>query len=371
RRHVVFQWRLLALTIEETVKSETFFLLIFTFKLSHQFILDRKDSAIMSGRGGLPVKNMLYAVVALFLVYLLYVYHGSQNRLHEAEITGARYKREVEERVSEIQDLVKGHDKFQETCQKEKKELQNTVTSVNTKYQMLESHQRDTESDLNTMKQHMETMKREHQDAYTQHAQEYQALKQDKDNEIARIKDELADAKRRNLELENSISGLQQRLQEGEVLRRRLAQCDTAQKNAEGSLASCEKALSAAQSQNQQNDARSKNVEADAGKGDVAKDDGGKVAIAKGDKDPKDGGDDLMKNIAQKGGSFKDGIAKDDPQGSAVHKDDPLKDQAGAAETNRTAEGGAGMDDQADYAVEPKSEAEAYQSRLRIAEQDL
>ena len=57
----------------------------------------------MSGRGGLPIKNIIYAVVALFLVYMLYVYHGSQNRLHEAEMTGARYKREVEERVSEIQ----------------------------------------------------------------------------------------------------------------------------------------------------------------------------------------------------------------------------------------------------------------------------
>lgn len=178
----------------------------------------------MSGRGGLPIKNILYAVVALFLVYMLYVYHGSRNRLYEAEMTGARYKREVEERVSEIQDLVKGHDKFQETCQKEKRELQNTITSVNTKYKMLESHQHDTEADLNTMKQHMETMKQEHSDAYTQHAQEFQALKQEKENEIARIKDELADATRRNQELANNINDLKQRLQEGESGRNQLLQ---------------------------------------------------------------------------------------------------------------------------------------------------
>ncbi|GFS08586.1 Golgi integral membrane protein 4 [Elysia marginata] len=283
----------------------------------------------MSGRGGLPVKNILYAVVALFLVYMLYVYHGSQGRLHEAEMTGARYKREVEERVSEIQDLVKGHDKFQETCQKEKRELQNSITSVNTKYKMLESHQRDTEADLNTMKQHMETMKQEHSDAYTQHAQEFQALKQEKENEIARIKDQLADATRRNVELENKLTNLRQKLQEGEVLSNKFLDCSASLKTLEETLAGCQQSLKAAELQNLARaeqpkvETRNRDEEERAGKLDSHKDGPYQVNAKKEETYKVEAEKDkTQKNLAEKGETYKNEARKGKAITEVVERED-------------------------------------------------
>ncbi|KAK3803333.1 hypothetical protein RRG08_014583, partial [Elysia crispata] len=212
--------------------------------------------------------------------------------------------------------LVKGHDKFQETCQKEKRELQSTITSVNAKYQMLESHQKDTEADLNEMKQHMETMKKEHDDAYSQHAQEYQQLKQDKENEIARIRDELADANRRNVELENNISALRRRLQEGEVVQKNAMECSATLKSVDEKLARCQEALQVADIRNRAPAELHKDVTK---KDEARKNDTSINNPLKNDVD-KDGTD--------KDDGLKEDLLKDDSQKHDVHKEDTYKEDA-------------------------------------------
>ncbi|GFO16183.1 hypothetical protein PoB_004268800 [Plakobranchus ocellatus] len=106
-----------------------------------------------------------------------------------------------------------------------------------------QSHQKDTEADLNTMKQHLETMKKEHEDAFTQHSKEFQALKQEKENEIARIKDELADVKRRNLNLESTLDSMSKQLEASEVLHDKVSECEAALKSAQAELVNCHTAL--------------------------------------------------------------------------------------------------------------------------------
>lgn len=57
----------------------------------------------MHGRGGFPIKNVIYAVFIMLLMYMTYLYNGSQNRLRDAEMNGMRFKRESEEKLTEIQ----------------------------------------------------------------------------------------------------------------------------------------------------------------------------------------------------------------------------------------------------------------------------
>ncbi|KAK3803334.1 hypothetical protein RRG08_014583, partial [Elysia crispata] len=260
--------------------------------------------------------------------------------------------------------LVKGHDKFQETCQKEKRELQSTITSVNAKYQMLESHQKDTEADLNEMKQHMETMKKEHDDAYSQHAQEYQQLKQDKENEIARIRDELADANRRNVELENNISALRRRLQEGEVVQKNAMECSATLKSVDEKLARCQEALQVADIRNRAPAELHKDVTK---KDEARKNDTSINNPLKNDVD-KDGTD--------KDDGLKEDLLKDDSQKHDVHKEDTYKEDAQvdypegiATRINQTSV--ADVNDTVQEAKHSKNEAQAYQARLLNMEQEL
>ena len=65
-------------------------------------MFDRKSDA-MSNRGGFPIKNVLYALFGLLLIYVMYLYNGASNKLSDSEMSVERYRREASERVTEIQ----------------------------------------------------------------------------------------------------------------------------------------------------------------------------------------------------------------------------------------------------------------------------
>ena len=68
---------------------------------------NKKEGSAMHNRGGFPVKNILYAASAIVFLYVMYLYNGSQNLLHETEESVSRYRREASERVNEIQGMYK------------------------------------------------------------------------------------------------------------------------------------------------------------------------------------------------------------------------------------------------------------------------
>ncbi|XP_055864555.1 protein hook homolog isoform X2 [Biomphalaria glabrata] len=164
----------------------------------------------MHGRGGFPIKNVVFGVFIVLLIYMTYLYNGSQNRLREAEMTGARYKREADDRVTEIQDLVKAKDKAQENWQNEKFELNNRIKSINQQHSLLQGQYKEIEADLLKLKDDMTKMSQAHQDVLSQHSQEYQLLKQTKDNEISQLKDDLANLKRQKSDSDSQIQSLQE-----------------------------------------------------------------------------------------------------------------------------------------------------------------
>jgi hypothetical protein len=174
-------------------------------------------SGTMPGRGGFPVKTLIYATFILLLVYLFYIYSSAQSSLREAEMTASRYKREAEERVTEIQDLVRQKDRAQETCQNDKSENHNRIKSINQQYSLLQSQYKETEADFIKLRQDLDTMRTEHAQADSSHAAEYEKLKQEKDNEIAKLKDEVADLIRQSQNLENTITNLRLKVKESEV----------------------------------------------------------------------------------------------------------------------------------------------------------
>ncbi|BFZ23766.1 hypothetical protein BsWGS_26805 [Bradybaena similaris] len=137
-------------------------------------------------------------------------------------MTGSRYKREAEERVTEIQELVRAKDRSQESCQNEKTELHNRIKSLNQQYSMVQSQYKETEADFIKLKQDVDTMKLQHAQADSAHAAEYEKLKQEKDNDIAKLKDDVADLTRQNQNLESSITSLQQKVKESENAYRQL-----------------------------------------------------------------------------------------------------------------------------------------------------
>ncbi|XP_059145176.1 uncharacterized protein DDB_G0290685-like isoform X4 [Physella acuta] len=174
----------------------------------------------MHGRGGFPIKNVIYAVFIMLLIYMTYLYNGSQNRLRDAEMNGMRFKRESEEKLTEIQDLIKAKDRFQEACKNEKGELNNRIKSINQQHTMLQSQYKEIESDLMKLKDDMEKMRLENEDEKSQHLQEFQTLKQEKENEITACKDEVANLKRSSdqkvIELESKLVELKNKISEDE-----------------------------------------------------------------------------------------------------------------------------------------------------------
>ncbi|XP_059145178.1 neurofilament medium polypeptide-like isoform X6 [Physella acuta] len=175
----------------------------------------------MHGRGGFPIKNVIYAVFIMLLIYMTYLYNGSQNRLRDAEMNGMRFKRESEEKLTEIQDLIKAKDRFQEACKNEKGELNNRIKSINQQHTMLQSQYKEIESDLMKLKDDMEKMRLENEDEKSQHLQEFQTLKQEKENEITACKDEVANLKRSSdqkvIELESKLVELKNKISEDEL----------------------------------------------------------------------------------------------------------------------------------------------------------
>ncbi|CAG5136756.1 unnamed protein product [Candidula unifasciata] len=177
----------------------------------------------MHGRGGFPVKTVIYALFIISLIYLYYIYSSSQSSLREAELVGSRYKREAEERVTEIQELVRAKDRFQESCQNEKSELHNRIKSLNQQYSMVQSQYKETEADFIKLRQDVDTMKLERSQADSAHAAEYEKLKQEKETDIAKLKDDVADLTRQNQNLENTITTLRQNVKEHENAYRQLS----------------------------------------------------------------------------------------------------------------------------------------------------
>ncbi|KAH9514144.1 hypothetical protein Btru_030395, partial [Bulinus truncatus] len=167
----------------------------------------------MHGRGGFPAKNIIFAVFIVLLIYMTYLYNGSQNRLREVEMTAARYKREADDRTTEIQDLVRAKDKAQENWQNEKFELNNRIKSINQQHSLLQGQYKEVEADLSKLKDDMDKMNLDNKDSQKKHHEEYLLMKQTKENEISSCRDELANTKRKSDELSGQVATLQDNLQ--------------------------------------------------------------------------------------------------------------------------------------------------------------
>ena len=60
----------------------------------------------MSGRGGTPIKLIIYALFIVGVMYLIYINNSANTRLREAEMTAERYRRGEESKVAELQGIV-------------------------------------------------------------------------------------------------------------------------------------------------------------------------------------------------------------------------------------------------------------------------
>ena len=61
------------------------------------------NESTMNGRGGFPIRNVLFGVFAIIFLYMLYINNGTSSQLKESEMKVERYVREAKDRVNEIQ----------------------------------------------------------------------------------------------------------------------------------------------------------------------------------------------------------------------------------------------------------------------------
>ncbi|XP_025081345.1 putative uncharacterized protein DDB_G0274435 isoform X2 [Pomacea canaliculata] len=166
-------------------------------------------------RGGFPVRAVVLAFFVIGTVYLLYLYNSTVGRLRDTEVTAERYRRGEETKVAELQEAIRSKDELQEKCDNDKREFTNRLNSLNQQHKMLKSQYDEHEVEQMRLEQEARRLRDEFEQVEAQRNNEYQQLRAEKELEITRLKDQIADLQRQNAKLQTETSNLQEQLQNG------------------------------------------------------------------------------------------------------------------------------------------------------------
>ncbi|XP_067658714.1 Golgi integral membrane protein 4-like isoform X3 [Haliotis asinina] len=181
----------------------------------------------MNKRGGPPVKLIVIVASLLGCVYLLYLYNSTQGRLREAEASAERYRRSDESKVAQLQvlseqksrvetslkDSMKEKELLREKCENDRQEFVRRLNSLNSQHNMLKGQHEELEAENGRLQQDMQKARDDNANVEAQHRQEFSQMKQEKELEIASLRDQIANIQRQNDNLQNEISSLKAQLE--------------------------------------------------------------------------------------------------------------------------------------------------------------
>jgi len=191
----------------------------------------------MNRRNGAGPKLVGAAVVIVILIYGLYSHNDVQSKLRTAEEKTERLRQQYDSLSAQLQVVYEHKSRLEKSLQTEKtdhkktrddliarkseadakfatqkQELMNRVSALNQEYKMLQSQHEDLQGEFTKLQESLNKLQEDHKQQLEQNNIEYRQMQQNKENDIAKLKDEIANLGRRFNDDMGKLRGQNQQL---------------------------------------------------------------------------------------------------------------------------------------------------------------
>ncbi|KAI0214973.1 hypothetical protein LSAT2_032984 [Lamellibrachia satsuma] len=192
-----------------------------------------QKSSIMSRRNGLGFNMVVVVVCGFIVIFGIYSYHDLHTRLRKGEEIADRLRQQHESVSAQLQvvyehksrldnslklekknhlktraDLEAEKETLDARFQREKAELLSRITSINQDHNLLKGRHEDLQLEYDKLQQNLRQLTDDQHKADERHAMEAEQVKQDAQNSVAHLKDELANVRRQKEDVEQQLDGM-------------------------------------------------------------------------------------------------------------------------------------------------------------------